>query len=66
MGNKPDIQEVNEAARRAGLTPAQRKEFGRYLERCKRDGDGGTKNDRGDFTWDELMDRAQQFREGAR
>jgi hypothetical protein len=66
MSRKDDLKEVDRAAAEAGLSLAQRRIFGRYLERSKRDGDGGTRNDRGDFTYDELVLKARQFKEGAR
>ena len=61
MGKKQDLREVDRAAAQAGLAPAQRRDFGRYLERCKREGDGGTKNDRGDFSYEELLEKAREF-----
>ncbi len=36
--------------------------FGAYLEECKAKGDGGTANERGDFTWQELQERAAEFK----
>lgn len=66
MGRKQDLKEVDRAAREAELTPQQRRAFGRYLERCKRDGDTGTKNDRGDFTYEELSAKARAFKEEKR
>jgi hypothetical protein len=64
MGRKRDLKEVDRAARQAGIPPELRRDFGRFLERCKRDGDTGTKNDRGDFTYDELLDKARDFLAG--
>ena len=64
MGKKQDLQEVDRAAAEAGIPPAKRRDFGRYLERCKRQGDGGTKNNRGDFTHEELLAKAREFMEG--
>ncbi|QUS61195.1 hypothetical protein [Synechocystis sp. PCC 7338] len=43
------------------MTKAQRKEFGRFLERQKERNLGGTKNERGDFTYQELKQQAKQF-----
>lgn len=40
---------------------ATRREFGDYLELCKRDGDRGTANTRGDYTWAELEQKAREF-----
>ncbi|HEY7877592.1 MAG TPA: hypothetical protein VIC55_05180 [Gemmatimonadaceae bacterium] len=32
-----------------------------YIHECKESGDGGTKNDKGDFTWKELVDIAENL-----
>jgi hypothetical protein len=64
MGHKADIREVDRAAKDAGIPDELRPEFGRFLERCKRNGDRGTKNDRGDYTREELKERAERFKEG--
>lgn len=32
-----------------------------YLHECKESGDRGTSNDRGDFTIDELREKAREF-----
>jgi hypothetical protein len=37
------------------------RDFGDYLERCKRVGDRGTKNLKGDFTDDEMREKAREF-----
>ncbi len=63
MSRKDDLKEVDRAAAEAGIPPAHRRDFGRYIERCKRKGDGGTKNDRGDFTYPELLEKAREFKE---
>ncbi|HET6882361.1 MAG TPA: hypothetical protein VFI31_19505 [Pirellulales bacterium] len=39
----------------------QRRRFGDYLEACKRSGDRGTLNERGDFTRDEMMEKAREY-----
>jgi hypothetical protein len=39
----------------------QRFEFGDYLEDEKAAGSGGTKNRRGDFTMEELREKAREF-----
>lgn len=61
MGRKKDIREVDAIAQQFVMDAETRKEFGDYLEECKRAGDGGTKNDRGDFTWGELEQKAREF-----
>jgi hypothetical protein len=43
----------------------RRREFGVFLEECKRSSDRGTRNDRGDYTWGELRAKAKEFLEGA-
>ncbi len=64
MARKSDIKEVERMARKHGMTEAQRRDFGDFLEDCKSQGEGGTKNDRGDFTWDELDQKALEFLAG--
>ena len=61
MGKKSDIKDVERMAKRHGMSPEQRRDFGDYLEECKANGDVGTRNDRGDFTWDELDRKAREF-----
>jgi hypothetical protein len=61
MGKKQDIKEVEAIARKYGMSPEQRRELGDYLEECKREGDGGTKNERGDYTWEEMDEKAREF-----
>jgi hypothetical protein len=63
MGRNNDIREVDRAFKAAGLPDHLRPDFGRFLERCKRNGDRGTKNDQGDYTWDELMAKTDEFKE---
>ena len=58
---KDDIKQVNDVARQFKMSKAQRKEFGRFLEKQKGEGRGGTKNERGDFTYPELQQQAKQF-----
>ena len=62
MGRKADLKQVDAVAGRYGMTPDQRREFGDYLEECKRNGDGGSL-ERGDFTHDELCTKAEEFLE---
>jgi len=59
MARKRDLRQIDTIARMFGL---DRDEFGAYLEDCKARGDRGTLNDRGDFTWDELLERAGEFK----
>jgi len=43
------------------MDPETRREFGDFLEQCKRTGDRGTKNKRGDYTEAELQKKAKEF-----
>ena len=61
VGKKDDIRQIDAIATQFGMDPETRREFGDYLEECKRSGDGGSKNDRGDFTWSELEQKAREF-----
>ncbi|MBE2196760.1 MAG: hypothetical protein IAE83_21495, partial [Anaerolinea sp.] len=60
-GKKPDIQQVNAIAQEFGMDGPQRERFGRYVEDMKEVGERGTKNDRGDFTYQELRGLAEDF-----
>lgn len=59
MARKADLREVDAIAREFGL---DRREFGDYLHELKRSGDRGSRAN-GDFTTDELRERAQQLRQ---
>jgi hypothetical protein len=61
MARKQDIKDVKRVAEQFGMDSEQRRDFGDYLEDCKNSGDCGTRNDRGDFTWAELEDKAREF-----
>jgi hypothetical protein len=61
-----DIQQVRAVAQRLGMTKEERDEFRAYIHKCKQLGIRGTKNDRGDFTFQELTDLGRQFLEEAR
>jgi hypothetical protein len=61
VARKRDIKDVEAVARRFGMDPETRRDFGDYLEDCKRAGDVGTRNDRGDFTRDEMVGKAREF-----
>lgn len=63
MGRKKDLEQVDAIARKYSMPVQQRKEFGKFLEVEKKHGHGGTLNDRGDFTWDELDQKAKEFLE---
>lgn len=61
MGRQQDLRDVDAVARQFNMSDEARFEFGDFLESCKVSGDRGTKNDRGDFTWDELRRKAREF-----
>jgi hypothetical protein len=61
-----DIREVDAVARELGMTSEERQDFGIWLEEAKRLGDGGTRNARGDFTFEELEDQGVYFLEARR
>lgn len=64
MARKQDIKDVERVAKQFGMDSEQRRDFGDYLEDCKNAGDCGTRNDRGDFTWAELEEKAREFLAG--
>jgi hypothetical protein len=61
MSKKPDLRQVDDVAHEFDMSEVERIEFGDFLEDCKAHGDRGTKNDRGDFTWPELRQKAKEF-----
>jgi len=63
MGRKKDLAQVDEIAKKYGMSVQQRKTFGKFIESEKRDGHGGTLNYRKDFTWEELEHKAKEFLE---
>lgn len=60
MGRKRELRRVDAVAREFGI---DRDEFGAYLHECKAHGDFGTENDRGDFNWEELRQKAREFKD---
>ncbi|MEA5576585.1 hypothetical protein [Anabaena sp. UHCC 0451] len=63
MGKKDDIKQVDAIAREFRMSPELRDDFGTFLEEEKRKGYGGTGNNRGDFTYQELRQKAKEFLE---
>jgi hypothetical protein len=59
MARKRDLQQIDATARMFGF---DRHEFGDYVEACNAAGVAGTANDRGDFSWQELLELAEEFR----
>ena len=43
------------------MTEEERRDFGDFLEEEKATGNGGTKNQRGDFTYQQLRQKAVEF-----
>jgi hypothetical protein len=60
-GKKEDIKQIEGVAKEYKMTPEQRREFGDFVEEQKAMGRRGTKNERGDFTYKELRDLAEEF-----
>jgi hypothetical protein len=63
MGKKRDLQQVNAIAREFEMSASVRTLFGKFIEKEKANGDVGTLNAKGDFTWDELKQKAEEFLE---
>ncbi len=61
MAPKRDIKQINAIAREFKMTREQREGFGEFLEFEKADGYRGTDNERGDFTYQELRQKAREF-----
>lgn len=61
MGKKHDIKKVEAIAKLFGMDEETRRDFGDFIEECKQTGHRGSKNDRGDFTWSELEQKAREF-----
>jgi hypothetical protein len=60
MGRKRDIRQIDAIAKEFEMTDLQRREFGDYVEDCKRQGDRGS-GPNGDYTYPELRDKAREF-----
>lgn len=63
MGRKRDIKQINAIAREFKMGGELRIAFGLFIEEEKKNGYGGTLNSRGDFTYEELRQKAQEFLE---
>lgn len=61
MGRKRDIRQIEAVASEFGMDDDERREFGDYVEECKRQGDCGS-GPGGDFTYAELREKAREFR----
>ncbi len=64
-GESAEIGKAIEAVKgRRFNTEPNRRGVGDYCEDCKANGLRGTKNAKGDFTWEELKQRVREFFEG--
>jgi hypothetical protein len=61
MGRKRDIRQIEAIAREFDMDPEERREFGDFIEDCKRGGESGSGKD-GDFTYEELRAKVAEFR----
>ena len=61
MGKKRDIRRIDAIAREFDMDIEERREFGDYVEQCKRAGDYGSGR-AGDFTYAELRVKVLEFR----
>ena len=61
MGKKRDIRRVEAIADEFGMDDEERREFGDYIEQCKRHGDWGSDTN-GDFTYQEMRAKVAEFR----
>lgn len=63
MGRKRDLKQIDAIANEFHISAPLRKLFGKFIEREKANGHGGTLNAKGDFTYEELRQKAQEFLE---
>lgn len=61
MVKKRDNRQINAVAKEFNMGREERKRFGNYIESEKALGYGGTQNERGDFTYEELREKAREF-----
>jgi len=61
MGRKRDIRQIEAIANEFKMGPAERREFGDYIEECKRNGERGS-GPNGDFTYGERRQKVPEFR----
>jgi len=52
---------ISEVMGKAANIEQNRRCVGQYLEECKAAGDTGTKNGRGDFTWNEMLQKVRDY-----
>ena len=63
MARKRDLRRVDAIVAEFGMTPDQGLAFRDYLHACKHAGLLGSANERGDFTIEELRERASEYLE---
>lgn len=64
MARKLELRRLRWIANDCGLlTEELLDELGDYMHKCKSSGDKGTKNDRGDFTDDEIRERLAELKD---
>lgn len=61
MGKKRDIRQIEAIARLFHLDDDQRRDFGDFIEDEKAQGNRGTLNPQGDFTFEELKQKVKEF-----
>ncbi len=61
MGRKRDIRQIEAIAQEFDMDFHERRQFGDYIEDCKRAGEKGSGKG-GDFTYEELREKAREFR----
>jgi hypothetical protein len=61
MGKKRDIRQIEAIAKEFNMDSDERREFGDYIDECKRSGEFGS-GPNGDFTYAELRDKVPEFR----
>jgi hypothetical protein len=61
FAKKHDIGQIEDAAKRVGMTRDERRDFGKFVEEEKVRGRVGSANERGDFTFKELVRLAKEF-----
>ena len=61
MGRKRDIRQIEAIANEFRMDDEERREFGDYIEDCKRSGERGSGTN-GDFTYEELRNKVPEFR----
>lgn len=63
MPRERDIEQIQAIERKYKMSEDQRQKFSQEIHDLKKAGFGGTKNERGDFTYSELDELAREFLE---